>query len=136
MCTFTMLTRLAYYHVSPDDPIDPKWVIISLKASIILFVSGFLVNRECRLDKVLEDKDILSRGLLDFVDIFDMVELLSLNECVGVGSSVTEESSLEKAIQAFCTLSFLITFYIIDKGQSVMKGFGGRMNATFEMLIA
>lgn len=57
---------------------------------------------------MLNCKDVLTRMLLDFVDIFNMVEILSINGCVGVGSFVSEESSTEKAIQAFCTMSFMI----------------------------
>ncbi len=52
--------------------------------------------------------------LLDFVDIFNMVEILSANECVGVGSFVSENSSTEISIQAFCTMSFLIIWYALN----------------------
>ena len=52
--------------------------------------------------------------LLDFADIFDMVEILSVNVCVGVGSYVSEDSSTERAIQAFCVMSFMIVSYGYD----------------------
>lgn len=43
-----------------------------------------------------------------------MIEILSENRCVGVGSFVSENSSIEKAIQAFCTISFLIVWIALD----------------------
>ena len=108
MACFTMLTRQAYYHRQPDELIGPRFIIGSLQGSITLFFADFFLQREGKLDHLLHYKDALSRMLLDFVDIFNMVEILSLNDCVGVGSFVSEESSKEKAIQAFCTLSFCV----------------------------
>ncbi len=52
--------------------------------------------------------------LLDFVDIFNMIEILSANECGGLGSFVSEKSSTEQAIQAFCTLSFFVVLSSLD----------------------
>jgi len=63
------------------------------------------------MDLLLERKDMLTRALLDFVDIFNMVEVLSANKCVGVGSIVSEGSPTEKAIQTFSIISFLIMLY-------------------------
>ena len=64
----------------------------------------FFLRRGGKLDNLLDSKDALTRVLLDFVDIFNMVEILSVNDCVGVGSFVSEMSSTERAIQAFCTM--------------------------------
>ena len=50
---------------------------------------------------MLDYKDALTRMLFDFVDIFNMVEILSVNVCVEVGSFVSEYSSTERAIQTF-----------------------------------
>jgi len=36
MTCFTMLTRQAYYHRQPDEFIGPRFIILSLQASIIL----------------------------------------------------------------------------------------------------
>ena len=63
---------------------------------------------------MLDCKDALTRMLLDFVDIFNNVEILSVNDCVGVGSFVSEESSLETAIQVFCTASFVIVWVTLE----------------------
>ena len=60
------------------------------------------------MELLLKDKDMVSRAVFDFVDIFNMAEVLSANECGGLGSFLSEESSTEMAIQTFCTLSFLI----------------------------
>ena len=57
---------------------------------------------------MLDYRDALTRILHDLVDIFDSVEILSVNVCVGVGSYVFEDVSTERAIQAFCTISFMI----------------------------
>jgi len=108
MVCFTMLTRTAYYHRQPDQFIGPRFIIVSLQGSIILVSLGFVLKRECQMKLVFEDKDVLNRAVLDFVDIFNMIEILSATECVGVGSLLSEGSSTEMAIQAFCTLSFLI----------------------------
>ena len=112
MACFTMLTRQAYYHRQPDEFIGPRFIILSLQASIILILMDFFLQIVGKPDSLLDHyKDALSRMLLDFVDIFNMVEILSLNVCVGVGSYVSEESSTEKAIQTFCTISFMIVLY-------------------------
>ena len=110
MVCFTMLTRLAYYHRQPDEFIGSRLIIMSLQGSIVLIVLDCLLQREFRVRNLLNFKETLTRMLLDFVDIFNMVEILSANECVGLGSFVSEESSIEKAIQAFCTLSFFIVW--------------------------
>ena len=108
MASFTMLTRQAYYHRQLDEFIGPRFIILSLQASIIVILMDFVLERARKQENLLDYKDALSRMLFDFVDIFDMVEILSVNVCVGVGSFVSEESSTEKAVQAFCTMSFVI----------------------------
>ena len=113
MMCFTMLSRLAYYHRHQDDFIGPRFVIASLKGSIILILLGFILTRDCKMELLLKDKDTVSRAVFDFVDIFNMAEVLSANECGGLGSFLFEESSTEMAIQAFCTLSFLIVNFAL-----------------------
>ena len=108
MASFTMLTRQAYYHRQLDEFIGPRFIILSLQASIIVLLMDFVLERARKQENLLDYKDALSRMLLDFADIFNMVEILSVNVCVGVGSFVSEESSTEKAVQAFCTMSFVI----------------------------
>ena len=103
MMCFTMLSRLAYYHRHQDDFIGPRFVMASLKGSIILILLDIFLARDCKMELLLKDKDMVSRAVFDFVDIFNMVEVLSANECGGVGSFLSEESSTEMAIQAFCT---------------------------------
>lgn len=105
-----MLTRLAYYHRQTHEFIGPHFVIVCLQGSIILILLAFALRRDWQIDILLKEKDVLTRAVLDFVDIFNLVEVLSANECVGVGSFLPEESSIEKAIQAFCTMSFLIVY--------------------------
>ena len=108
MVCFTMLTRQAYYHRQPDEFVGPRFIILSLQASIILILLDFILERVRNRAHLLDYKDALTRMLLDFLDIFNMVAILSVNVCVGVGSFVSEDSSTEKAIQAFCTMSFVI----------------------------
>lgn len=114
MACFTMLTRVAYYHRQEDEFIGPRFIIISLQASIILVFLDFLQQRDAKLENLLNFKDAMIRILLDFVDIFNMVEILSRNPCVGVGLYVSENSSTERAIQAFCTLSFVVIMVGVD----------------------
>lgn len=111
MACFTMLTRVAYYHRQADEFIGPRFIIISLQASIILVFLDFLQQRDAKLENLLSFKDAMIRILLDFVDIFNLVEILSRNPCVGVGLYVSENSSTEQAIQALCTLSFLVIMF-------------------------
>lgn len=108
MICFTMLTRLAYYHRLPDEFIGPRFIIVSLQGSIILFFFAFFLRREFQMELLFEEQDVITRLVLDFVDIFNLAEVLSANECVGVGSFLSEGSSMEMAIQAFCTMSFMI----------------------------
>ena len=93
MPCFTMLTRVAYYHRQADEFIGPRFIIISLQASIILVFLDFLQQRDAKLENLLNFKDAMIRILLDFVDIFNMVEILSRNPCVGVGLYVSENSN-------------------------------------------
>ena len=79
-----------------------------MQARIILILLDYLLHIVGKRDSLLDYKDALTRMLLDFVDIFNMVKILSVNVCVGVGSFVSEDSSTERAIQAFCTISFMI----------------------------
>ena len=97
----TMLPRQAYYHRQPDEFIGPQFIILSLQASIILILLDFVLQSVENGDSLLDYKDALTRMLLDLVDIFNMVEILSVNVCVGVGSFVSEGSTTEGAIQAF-----------------------------------
>ena len=114
MALFTMLTRQAYYHRQPDEFIGPRFIILSLQGSIILILLDFVLEKVRKQESLLDYKDVLTRLLLDFVDIFNMVEVLSVNACVGVGSYISEDSSTERAIQAFCTISFAILLLAQD----------------------
>lgn len=122
MICFTMLSRLAYYHRHQDDFIGPRFVIASLKGSVILILLGFFLTRDCKMELLLKDKDMVSRAVFDFVDIFNMTEVLSVNECGGLGSFLSEGSSTEMAIQAFCMLSFGIVngaLYVPDREEEI-----------------
>ena len=114
MICFTPLTRLAYYHRQPDEFIGPRFIILSLEGSIILIFLDFFLQREGKLEILLNYKDALTRMLLDFVDIFNMVELLSANKCFGVGLFVSEESSMENIIQNSCRMSFLVVWVALN----------------------
>ncbi len=105
---FTMLIRLTYYHHQPEDFIGPQFIIASLQVSIVLIFLNIFLQNEGKLERLKKYKDTISRMLLDFFDIFSMVELLSADESAGVGTFVTEFSPIEQAIQAFCSLSFFI----------------------------
>ena len=143
MACFTMLTRQAYYHRQPDELVGPRFIILSLQASIILILLDFVLNVGNQ-DSLLDYKDALTRMLLDFVDIFNMVEILSVNVCVGVGSFVSEDSSTEKAIQAFCTMSFVIVLPFWhytkimmsedDEEQHSPRSFGEHLNSKLTIL--
>ena len=144
MACFTMLTRQAYYHRQPDEFVGPRFIILSLQASIILILLDFVLERVRNRAHLLDYKDALIRMLLDFLDIFNMVGILSVNNCVGVGSFVSEGSSTEKAIQAFCTMSFVIVlpFWHItiimmsedDEEQHSPKSFGEHLNLKLTIL--
>ena len=134
MAYFTMLTRQAYCHRQPDEFVGPRFIILSLQASIILILLDFVLQRVRKQDSLLDYKDALIRGmLLDFVDIFNMVEILWVNVCVGVGSFVSRDSSTERAIQAFCTMSFMIVLLGTPNAMSVMlKDEGNFLGFTVE----
>ena len=144
MACFTMLTRQAYYHRQPDEFVGPGFIILSLQASIILILLDFILERVRNRAHLLDYKDALIRIVLDFLDIFNMVEILSVNVCVGVGSFVSEESSTEKAIQAFCTMSFVIVLPFWhytkimmsedDEEQHSPRSFGEHLNSKLTIL--
>ena len=110
MSCFTIFTRKAYYHLNPENTIGPRFVIFSLQGSIVVILWAFFLQRKFKVKKILKDKDLISRAIFDFVDIFNLAELLSPDQCIGVGSFVSENSHTERAIQAFCTMSFFIVF--------------------------
>ena len=144
MACFTMLTRQAYYHRQPDQFVGPRFIILSLQASIILILLDLVLERVRNRAHLLDYKDALIRMLLDFLDIFNMVGILSVNNCVGVGSFVSEDSSTEKAIQAFCTMSFVIvlpfwhyTKIMMSEGdeeQHSPRSFGEHLNSKLTIL--
>ena len=57
MACFTMLTRQAYYHHQPDEFIGPGFIILSLKASIILILLNFLLHIVGKRYSFLDYKD-------------------------------------------------------------------------------
>ena len=104
MATFTMLTRLAYYLLSHDQTIGTNFVIVSLKANILVFLWYIAARKRFSLAEIRAEKDVITRVILDNVDIFNMIELLAVHSGLGIA----EESSLEKAMQAFCSMSFVL----------------------------
>ena len=101
MSTFTLLTRHAFYHASDNSFIGTNFIIISLKGSVIVFLWDLLSQRNFDMQRIAKDKDVITRIILDNVDIFNMVEVLLM-------PTVAADSTLEKVIQTFCTLSFSI----------------------------
>lgn len=107
MSMFTLLTRHAFYHVSNKEFIGRNFIIVSLKGSVLVFLWDLLSQRHFNLVQIKKDKDVITRIILDNVDIFNMVEFLVVQSATG-SSLIDEDSPLEKVIQTFCTLSFLI----------------------------
>lgn len=116
MTSFTILTRVAYYHHQPDQSIGPRFIIASLQGSIVLILWNFLMQRDECLKHLLNHKDSLTLLLLDFIDIFNMVEPLSESECTrfGVKPFVSEGSSTETATQIACTTSIWVIWKALD----------------------
>lgn len=110
MTSFTLLTRQAYYHPSPHI-IESKWVLFSLQASIIPILGGLLVMYEGKIVGLYEDRFILMIIILDFADIWDMASMLSQHKL----PFLKEESSLEIAVQFFCSSSFSMFSIIFYK---------------------
>ena len=105
MLSFTVLTRLAYYHLSPEDRISPQFVLMSLKGSIVLFIFAYAVKN---VDSNLRRKkkiSLLERylTLLTFLIWWDFFQWVR----------VFLKKSLERAIQVFCALSFISMFVCI-----------------------
>ena len=132
MVSFTMLNRLAYYHVQPDGLIGPRFVIISLQGSIILFLFAFFIQRDFNVDLLLKEKNVVTRVVLDFIDIFNLVQVLSTNRWLGVNGVrivLSEGSATEMAIQAFCTMSFIVVQIVLMYGSSAVVLYGGDSGA-------
>ncbi len=112
---FSNLIRVAYYHRQPEDFIGPQFIIASLQVSIVLIFFNIFLQKGGSPKRLYKYKDTLYRIMLDFFDIFNFVELLSADECVGMGSFVvTEYSDIEKVIQVFCSLSFHIFWPLLE----------------------
>ena len=69
MVCFTIINYQAYYHHQPDEFIGLRFIIISLQGSIILILLDFFLQREGKLESLLNCKDALTRMLLDYVDL-------------------------------------------------------------------
>ena len=108
MSTFTMLTRVAFYHLTDKHTIGTNFVVVSLKASIAVFLWAMLARKRLSLIAIKADKNIIVQVILDNVDIFNLVEILWWDSDIGLGELIPEESPLEKTIQTFCTLAFVV----------------------------
>lgn len=105
--TFTMLSREAYFHLSHNQTIGTNFVVVSLKASILVFLWQIFARKRFSVTKIKAGKDIITRLVLDGVDIFNMIDILAMHSDL----AIAEESPIEKAIQAFCILSFMLFCY-------------------------
>lgn len=108
MSAFTMLTRVAFYHLTDKQTIGTNFVVVSLKASIAVFLWAMLARKRFKLIAIKADKNLIVQVILDNVDIFNLVELLSRDTDIGLGQLILEESPLEQTIQTFCTLAFVV----------------------------
>ena len=117
MCTFTMLTRTAFYHLKRTQTVGPEFVIMSLKCSIFVFVWAMLARKRFRPIAIKANRHTIVLVILDNADIFNLAETLSQE--TGLGKSIAEHSPLENAIQVFGTLAFVILWVEASLGKAV-----------------
>lgn len=132
MSTFTMLSRTAFYHLDHKPTIGSEFVIMSLKCSIFVFIWAMLAYKRFRPLAIKANRHTIIQVILDNCDIFNLIETLSQDR--GLGKCISENSSLENAIQVFGTLAFVILWLEPSLGKAVneskkafkptMEGFG------------
>ncbi|KXJ23621.1 uncharacterized protein LOC110250197 [Exaiptasia diaphana] len=138
--TFTLVTRYHYYEVMPKYSgllAEVFSGFILHKAGLVLLVSGIPVMYGCLCQSMMTDKKMVYRVIVDFIDIYEMSELLTMGakSCTLAGpthapfpyinhtrnvfnctestfSLLTKESNMEVIIQVLCSFSFLIFFLI------------------------
>lgn len=136
--TFTLITRYYYFDYWPKHPNNrERTTFLSHKSGLILLVSGIPVIYGCRLQSLMNDKKMIYKVIVDFIDIYEMAEVLDFGaptcairhyrvtsgllgyrnstrfDCTpSTFAAMREGGWLEIAVQVFCSISFLV-FYMI-----------------------
>ncbi len=105
---FPMLTRDAYYHPTASGEDEPNALLImsALKASVAFALLGMAARRSFHCGKIISHMDIINSLLLGNVDIFNLVETLSMKD--GVSPLIPKGSAMEVSILIACEIAFLI----------------------------
>ena len=106
---FPMLTRDAYYGqrtARREDQPSVLLVMSSLKASVGFALLGMAARRSFHCGKIISHMDIITSLLLGNVDIFNLVETLTLKD--GVLPLIPKGSAMEISILVACEVAFLI----------------------------
>ncbi|XP_028393349.1 uncharacterized protein LOC114517737 [Dendronephthya gigantea] len=106
---FPMLTRDAYYEqptTTSDDRPSILLIMSTLKASVAFALLGMASRRSFHCGKIISHMDIINSLLLGNVDIFNLVEALSLKD--GVLPVIPKGSAMEISILVACEVAFLI----------------------------
>ena len=107
---FPMLTRDAYYEEpttsSDEQPASVLLIMSAMKASVGFALLGMAARRSFHCGKIISHMDIINSLLLGNVDIFNLVETLSLKD--GASPIISKGSSMEISILIVCEIAFLI----------------------------
>jgi hypothetical protein len=106
---FPMLTRDAYYGqrtARGEEQPSVLLVMSSLKASVGFALLGMAARRSFHCGKIISHMDIINSLLLGNVDIFNLVETLTLKD--GVLPLIPKGSAMEISILVACEVAFLI----------------------------
>lgn len=76
--SFTLITRYYYYERSPRHPEDQFSVLERHKFGLICLVSGLPVMYGCNCRNLRKDKKMIYKVIVDFIDIYEMAEVLAL----------------------------------------------------------
>ena len=106
---FPMLSRDAYYEqptTSSEDKPNALLIMSTLKASVGFALLGMAARRSFHCGKIISHMDIINSLLLGNVDIFNLVETLSLKQ--GMSPLIPKGSAMEISILTACEVAFLV----------------------------
>lgn len=105
---FPMLTRDAFYEKTTTNPDTWNMIMPALKASVGLALLGMAARRSFHCGKILSHMDIINSVLLDNVDIFNLVQSLSLANDSDGSPLIAKGSAMEICILLACEVAFLV----------------------------
>lgn len=121
--SFTLITRYYYFEYFPKQSNRREnTTFVFHKTGLILLLLGIPVIYGYELQSLINNKEMIDKVVVDFIDIYEMARVLDLgaptctrglSECTeSINTAMRKGGTIEVAVQGFCSLSFLFFFLI------------------------